>query len=83
MSPTLTSSVHPDGKADLIDDFDGIAGRYDLITRMNPGHLTHLGWSAERLRLSPKARILERLATRHRVLVSRSAATRLISAACR
>ncbi|MBL8784625.1 MAG: class I SAM-dependent methyltransferase [Deltaproteobacteria bacterium] len=53
------TSVHPDGKAEVIDDFDAIAGRYDLLTRMNPGYLQHLRWSAERLRLAPGARILD------------------------
>lgn len=44
---------------ELISDFDAIAKRYDLLTRLNPGYLTHLRWSAERLRLAPRARILD------------------------
>ena len=43
----------------VIADFDAISGRYDLLTRLNPGYLTHLAWSAERLALSPGARILD------------------------
>jgi ubiquinone/menaquinone biosynthesis C-methylase UbiE len=70
MSPTTTaheakqhqsgrSSVRPDGRADVIDDFDAINRRYDLLTRMNPGYTTHLAWSAQRLHLGPQARILD------------------------
>ncbi len=54
-----SSSVRPEGKAEVIDDFDGIASRYDLLTRMNPGYLKHLRWSAERLRAAPGARLLD------------------------
>jgi len=53
------SSVRPAGKGEVIDDFDGIASRYDLLTRLNPGYLKHLRWSAERLRAAPGARLLD------------------------
>lgn len=46
-------------KAEVIDGFDGIARRYDLLTRMNPGYMKHLRWSARRLALGPNARILD------------------------
>ena len=32
-------------------EFDRVAGRYDLLTGMNPGYRKHLRWSAERMRL--------------------------------
>ncbi|MFO0747398.1 MAG: class I SAM-dependent methyltransferase [Myxococcota bacterium] len=43
----------------VIDDFNGIARRYDLLTGLNPGYGTHLRWSAARLHLGPRARILD------------------------
>ncbi len=46
-------------KDDVIDGFDRIAARYDLLTRINPGYLKHLRWSAQRLRLQPGARVLD------------------------
>jgi ubiquinone/menaquinone biosynthesis C-methylase UbiE len=58
-APMATTSIRPDGKGEVIDDFDGIASRYDLLTRLNPGYLKHLRWSAERLRASPGARLLD------------------------
>jgi ubiquinone/menaquinone biosynthesis C-methylase UbiE len=33
-------------------EFDRVAGRYDLLTGMNPGYKKHLRWSAERMRMS-------------------------------
>lgn len=59
MSSTNPTSIRPDGKGEVIDDFDGIASRYDLLTRMNPGYLKHLRWSAERLKASPGAKLLD------------------------
>ncbi len=59
MMSTSFTSVRPDGRETVIDDFDGIAHRYDLLTRLNPGYLSHLRWSAQRLHLGPKARILD------------------------
>lgn len=53
------TSVRPEGKAEVIDDFDHIAARYDLLTRLNPGYLAHLAMSARRLELAPGARILD------------------------
>ena len=32
-------------------EFDRVAGRYDLLTGMNPGYKKHLRWSAERMRM--------------------------------
>ena len=52
-------SVRPDGRESVIDDFDGIANRYDLLTRLNPGYVSHLVWSAQRLHLGPNAKILD------------------------
>ena len=54
-----TTSVRPEGRGEVIDDFDQIAGRYDLLTRMNPGYTSHLAWSAQRLHLGPDSRILD------------------------
>lgn len=62
MSQTTTAapaSVRPEGRGAVIDDFDALNRRYDLLTRMNPGYLTHLTWSARRLHLGPGARILD------------------------
>lgn len=53
------SSVRPAGRESVIDDFDGIASRYDLLTRLNPGYVSHLVWSAQRLHLGPNAHILD------------------------
>lgn len=46
-------------RQEVIDDFDGIAWRYDLLTGLNPGYNAHLRLSAERLGLAPGARILD------------------------
>ena len=54
-----TTSVRPEGRGDVIDDFDQIAGRYDLLTRMNPGYTSHLAWSAQRLHLGPDSKVLD------------------------
>jgi len=45
--------------ARLVVGFDRIARRYDLLTRMNPGYVKHLRWSARLLCLPPGARILD------------------------
>lgn len=58
MTPA-TTSIHPAGREDVIDDFDGIASRYDLLTRLNPGYVKHLRWSAERVKAPPGARLLD------------------------
>jgi ubiquinone/menaquinone biosynthesis C-methylase UbiE len=41
------------------DAFDRVAGRYDLLTTLNPGYRKHLQWSARRLGLAPDARVLD------------------------
>jgi len=46
-------------RQEVIDDFDRIARRYDLLTGLNPGYDAHLRWSAARLHLGPGARILD------------------------
>jgi len=46
-------------RPEVIDDFDHIARRYDLLTGLNPGYGKHLRWSATRLHLGPGARILD------------------------
>ena len=43
----------------LANEFDQVAGRYDLLQRLNPGYRTHLSWSARRLQAPPGARILD------------------------
>jgi len=53
----MTTTTLP--RQEVIDGFDRIARRYDLLTRMNPGYVKHLRWSAQRLRLPPGARILD------------------------
>ena len=39
--------------------FDRVARTYDLLTAMNPGYNRHLRSSAERMALSPGARVLD------------------------
>jgi ubiquinone/menaquinone biosynthesis C-methylase UbiE len=39
--------------------FDRVAERYDLLARLNPGYHKHLSWSASRLGLGRRARILD------------------------
>lgn len=46
-------------KAQVPDEFDVIAHRYDLLCRLNPGYEKHLRWSAQRMGLGPGARILD------------------------
>lgn len=46
-------------REEVIEDFDQIAKRYDLLTGLNPGYGKHLRWSATRLHLGPGARILD------------------------
>ncbi|MCC6624047.1 MAG: class I SAM-dependent methyltransferase [Deltaproteobacteria bacterium] len=46
-------------RQEVIEDFDRIARRYDLLTGLNPGYGKHLRWSATRLHLGPGARILD------------------------
>ncbi len=41
------------------DAFDKVAGRYDLLTGLNPGYRRHLVWSARRLEAAPGARLLD------------------------
>lgn len=43
----------------LANEFDQVAGRYDLLQRLNPGYRTHLSWSARRLQAPPRGRILD------------------------
>jgi ubiquinone/menaquinone biosynthesis C-methylase UbiE len=40
-------------------EFDEVAQHYDLLTALNPGYRKHLRWSAERMGLRPRARILD------------------------
>jgi ubiquinone/menaquinone biosynthesis C-methylase UbiE len=46
-------------KTEVPAHFDDVAGRYDLLTRLNPGYLKHLRWSAERLALPTDATLLD------------------------
>lgn len=43
----------------LAQDFDRVATRYNLLNTLNPGYRKHLRWSAERLGVGPRARILD------------------------
>jgi ubiquinone/menaquinone biosynthesis C-methylase UbiE len=49
----------PERKRRVPRDFDGVAARYDLLQRLNPGYRKHLRWSAERMELHPAAKILD------------------------
>ena len=40
-------------------EFDEVAHRYDLLTALNPGYRKHLRWSAERMALASRCRILD------------------------
>ncbi len=46
-------------RTDVPDAFNQVAGRYDLLTALNPGYRKHLRWSARRLELEPGSRILD------------------------
>lgn len=46
-------------KAEVPEHFDEVAGNYDLLTRMNPGYLKHLRWSANRLSAPGTGRLLD------------------------
>ena len=54
MSPSLT-----DQKVAVPTNFNTVAGRYDLLSKLNPGYQRHLKKSAARLELAPDARILD------------------------
>jgi ubiquinone/menaquinone biosynthesis C-methylase UbiE len=41
------------------DDFDRVARRYDLLCALNPGYGKHLAWSAQRMALPRRARVLD------------------------
>jgi len=55
----VTRSDLRDRKQHVPGEFDSVAGRYDLLTGLNPGYAKHLEWSAERMRLGPRARVLD------------------------
>lgn len=46
-------------KTRVPEAFDGAADNYDLLTGLNPGYRKHLAWSARRMGLGRKARILD------------------------
>jgi ubiquinone/menaquinone biosynthesis methyltransferase len=46
-------------RTDVPDAFNQVAGRYDLLTALNPGYRKHLRWSARRLGLDPGSRVLD------------------------
>lgn len=46
-------------RTDVPDEFNRVAGRYDLLTALNPGYRKHLRWSARRLGLAPGSRVLD------------------------
>jgi len=46
-------------RTDVPDAFNLVAGRYDLLTTLNPGYRKHLRWSARRLGLEAGSRVLD------------------------
>jgi ubiquinone/menaquinone biosynthesis C-methylase UbiE len=56
---SATPQATPDAKREVPAHFDEVARRYDLLTRLNPGYLKHLRWSAERLSVEADARLLD------------------------
>ncbi len=48
-----------DMKLDIGTRFNAVAHRYDLLAALNPGYEKHLRWSAKRMALPNKARILD------------------------
>jgi len=46
-------------KHTVATSFDAVARRYDLMTALNPGYAKHLRYSAKRLALGPRARVLD------------------------
>lgn len=54
-----TAAPLPHQKRQVPAAFDHVAGRYDLLTGMNPGYHRHLRLSAARLAAPPEARILD------------------------
>lgn len=48
-----------DAKREVPRQFDRVARGYDRLSSLNPGYSKHLYWSAERLRVHRKARILD------------------------
>jgi ubiquinone/menaquinone biosynthesis methyltransferase len=46
-------------RTDVPDAFNLVAGRYDLLTALNPGYRKHLRWSARRLGLEAGSRVLD------------------------
>jgi ubiquinone/menaquinone biosynthesis methyltransferase len=55
----MNTTVSPERKREVPEDFDQVAPSYDLLTGLNPGYKKHLRWSAERLELDESARILD------------------------
>ncbi len=49
----------PERKRSVPGEFDRVAARYDQLQRLNPGYRKHLRLSAERMAMSPAARILD------------------------
>lgn len=48
-----------DDKAQVPGEFDRAARRYDLLCALNPGYGKHLVWSARRMALPRRARVLD------------------------
>jgi len=46
-------------RTDVPDAFNRVAGRYDLLTALNPGYKKHLRWGARRLGLEAGSRVLD------------------------
>lgn len=53
------SEAWTERKQRVPDDFDRVARRYDLLCALNPGYGKHLAWSARRMALPPRARVLD------------------------
>lgn len=52
----MRHAVPPAEKQQVPGEFDRVARRYDLLCALNPGYRKHLGMSARRLALPPRAR---------------------------
>lgn len=55
----MRHTVPPAEKQRVPSEFDRVARRYDLLCTLNPGYRKHLGMSARRLALPPRARVLD------------------------
>ncbi len=59
MTTQSSNTLWRQRKTQVPSDFNQVASTYDLLTGLNPGYKKHLRWSAERLGLGAKPRILD------------------------